>query len=168
MRSFLLALFLFTACIGADRATKVVATEHLQGQGRHTYLGDTIRIEYAENTGAFLGLGSKLSPEVRFWLLTVLTGAFLVGIGWVLVTHRGLSRWTRIGLVLVLAGGVGNLIDRMLYDGVVVDFLNLGVGSLRTGIFNVADVAITTGVVLLFALSFKKEEAEEEPTPATE
>lgn len=46
---------------------------------------------------------------------------------------------------LVLAGGLGNLLDRLIYDGRVIDFMNLGIGSLRTGIFNVADVCITIG-----------------------
>ncbi len=50
---------------------------------------------------------------------------------------------------LVLSGGLGNLVDRIINDGRVIDFMNIGIGSLRTGIFNVADVCITVGVVLL-------------------
>ncbi|MBH0192527.1 MAG: signal peptidase II, partial [Nitrospira sp.] len=50
-----------------------------------------------------------------------------------------------------LSGGVANLLDRMFYDGRVVDFMNLGIGGFRTGIFNVADVCITAGVLLLIA-----------------
>jgi signal peptidase II len=50
---------------------------------------------------------------------------------------------------LVLSGGVGNLLDRVLHDGRVIDFMNLGRGNLRTGIFNVADMCITFGVLLL-------------------
>jgi signal peptidase II len=59
-----------------------------------------------------------------------------------------------VGLALLAASGIGNLIDRLLFDGRVTDFLNIGIGSLRTGIFNVADVVGMIGfVVLLFAAS---------------
>ncbi len=52
-----------------------------------------------------------------------------------------------VSLTLILAGGVGNLIDRVTNDGLVTDFLNIGVGAFRTGIFNVADVAVMTGAL---------------------
>ena len=65
-----------------------------------------------------------------------------------------MSRWQIIALALIAAGGFGNLIDRVLYDGRVTDFLNLGVGSLRTGIFNIADAVEVIGV-LFFALSWR-------------
>jgi signal peptidase II len=58
-------------------------------------------------------------------------------------------------LALVLAGGSSNLIDRFANDGYVVDFINLGVGPIRTGIFNVADVAITAGILLLLFQSWR-------------
>jgi len=56
----------------------------------------------------------------------------------------------------VCGGGLSNLVDRIAYDGHVVDFLNIGIGSLRTGIFNVADMAITAGALLLAFDSFRK------------
>lgn len=57
---------------------------------------------------------------------------------------------------LVLSGGIGNLLDRLLHDGGVIDFMNVGIGSLRTGIFNVADVCITIGVSLLVLEVFQR------------
>src|SRR6185437_669837 len=54
-----------------------------------------------------------------------------------------------VALALVAGGGISNLIDRLLYDGRVTDFLNVGIGSLRTGIFNLADMAILAGALLL-------------------
>jgi signal peptidase II len=53
-----------------------------------------------------------------------------------------------IAVALIVGGGVSNLMDRLRYGGYVVDFLNVGVGPLRTGIFNVADMAIMVGVFL--------------------
>jgi len=48
-------------------------------------------------------------------------------------------------LTLILCGGIGNLIDRIFYQGMVIDMINFGIGNLRTGILNLADLAITFG-----------------------
>lgn len=63
---------------------------------------------------------------------------------------RGLAHWQVVGLSLIASGGIGNWIDRLTNDGRVTDFLNVGIGSLRTGIFNVADMALVIGVALYF------------------
>ena len=62
------------------------------------------------------------------------------------------SKISRTGVIasgLIIGGGLSNLIDRLVNNGAVIDFLNLGIGSLRTGIFNVADMAIMLGAVLM-------------------
>ena len=65
---------------------------------------------------------------------------------------KGLGHWQVAGLSLIAGGGVGNWIDRLTNDGRVTDFLNVGVGGLRTGIFNVADVVLLAGVaIFIFA-----------------
>ena len=64
-----------------------------------------------------------------------------------------LSRIQMLALALIFSGGLGNLTDRFLYDSRVPDFMILGSGNLRTGIFNVADVWITAGVLVLSALA---------------
>jgi signal peptidase II len=74
-------------------------------------------------------------------LLIALVGASLFA--------RRLEPWRVVALALVAGGGISNLIDRLLYNGRVTDFLNVGIGSLRTGIFNVADMAIMAGALLL-------------------
>lgn len=153
MRLFLL-LAILLSCIGCDRVTKVVAMRTLPDDPVKSYWGDTIRIQYAENQGGFLSLGANLSEHSRFLLLTVSNGIFLAAIVGVLLWRwqMPVSRFT--SLALLLAGGIGNLIDRIFNDGRVIDFLNLGIGPVRTGIFNVADVAITAGVILLFIFSW--------------
>ena len=75
-------------------------------------------------------------------LLTVATGLVLVFFSWVLLRSKDTRPLAFVAWALVVAGGVGNLIDRIA-AGYVIDFMNLGIGSLRTGIFNVADVAIS-------------------------
>jgi len=132
------------ATIGCDRVTKHIALETLSGGGVHTYLADTIRLEYTENTGGFLGLGASLPDFWRTTLFTLATAALLLMMGAVAIR----SRWSGgplFGVCLVLAGGASNWIDRVV-RGSVIDFMNVGVGPLRTGIFNVADVAILTGI----------------------
>jgi signal peptidase II len=127
--------------------TKHVATSKLAGKPGVSYLADTVRLEYAENPGGFLSLGSELPDWARTGLLTV-----SAGIGLLVVAVAALKlRWIglpRIGAILYIAGGASNLVDRIA-RGSVVDFMNVGIGSLRTGIFNVADVALMAGIVLI-------------------
>ena len=136
-------------CIGCDQVTKDLAVEHLVGAPPRDYLGGTVRIVYAENRGAFLGLGHTWPETARVAVFVVLTGAVLVWALWSLVRQSAgpgpRSGLERLGLLLLVGGGVGNLIDRVRL-GYVVDFMNLGVGPVRTGIFNVADVALMVGV----------------------
>jgi len=154
----LLFAWLAPLVVGLDHLTKWLAVEHLRLSPRFTYLADTLRLQYSENAGAFLGLGSSLSPQVRFWLLTVAVGGLLVVILVLLFTRDDVTRAEAVGLTLIGAGGFSNWIDRLLNllltgKGVVIDFLNVGLGGLRTGIFNFADMAITGGVLFLAALS---------------
>jgi signal peptidase II len=104
---------------------------------------------YAENAGGFLSLGADWPALARTVVFTVLTGALLVTAAY--VGCRRTDAMTRLGLTLFVAGGASNWLDRVA-NGRVVDFLNVGIGALRTGVFNVADVAIMLGAgLLLFA-----------------
>lgn len=141
-------LGLVAALVAADRATKRLAEVKLAPGERHAFLGDTVRLELAHNTGAFLGLGASLPPELRLQLFTWGVAALVAGALWIAV-RPGSSARAATGAALVGAGGLGNLWDRIANGGWVLDFLNLGLGPLRTGIFNVADVALMAGVVLL-------------------
>lgn len=136
-----------TATIGCDRATKYIATSALAGTPDRSFLADTVRLTYAENAGGFLGLGASLPPSVRAALFTVATGALLLAMAVMAIRGRD-DLWPRLGLTLFVAGGLSNWLDRVAHGG-VVDFLNVGVGSLRTGIFNVADVAIMFGAAII-------------------
>ena len=153
-RVLLLALILF-ASVGLDQATKWWAENWLDRTRTISMASDTFRIQYAENPGAFLGLGGNLSPNARFWLLTAVNGGFLVIIGGILIARWNMDQAHFVALALLLSGGIGNLVDRMTQNGLVTDFLNVGIGPIRTGIFNVADMAIMAGAGLLFWLSFQ-------------
>jgi signal peptidase II len=154
------ALFLgivLLVCVGCDQATKHFAQRHLKGAAPLSYWGDTFRIQYAENPGAFLSLAANLPAAARFWLLTVINGVVLGAVGLYLALKRDLDGLSLAALALILAGGIGNLIDRVTLGGIVVDFLNVGIGGLRTGVFNIADMAITGGFLLLFPSLFQRE-----------
>ncbi len=137
------------ASVGCDQFTKRVAQNHLKGQPVASYWGDTFRLQYAENPGAFLGLGQDLPGGVRRTLLVGVNLAIATALAAVMVVGRRMGPWRLSACALLLAGAIGNLIDRVQHDGLVIDFMNLGVGPLRSGIFNVADVAISVGAVAL-------------------
>ncbi len=139
---------MFLALVGTvacDRVTKHVAATTLAGSPSRSYLGDTVRMAYVENRGGFLSVGDDLGPALRTAIFTVATGAMLLMLVVVAVRRRW-SGWPALGLALFVAGGLSNWIDRVMH-GRVIDFLNVGVGPVRTGVFNVADLAITIGIV---------------------
>jgi signal peptidase II len=145
-------LFLVAGTVGCDGVTKYLAAGKLAGLPVKSLFADTIRLNYAENTGGFLSLGEALPEWARTTVFTVATGVLLivlVAVAW----RSGWQEWRTVALSLFVAGGFSNWVDR-LSDGRVVDFLNVGIGGVRTGVFNVADVAIMVGVTLfLFAES---------------
>jgi signal peptidase II len=147
-RSVRVALVL-VGCVGCDQIAKAAAREYLPGSGVHSYLGDTFRLQFAQNPGAFLSLGASLPQPLRYEGFTLAVGALVVALlGWALLSSR--LRWReRLAITAIGAGGLGNLIDRLRFDGAVTDFLNLGIGSLRTGIFNLADATLMLGVIVL-------------------
>jgi len=151
-----LILQIILGCVLIDQVTKWVAKKHLAPDGFLSFAGDSFRLQYAENSGAFLSLGSSLQDPWRHIVLTVLVGLFLIALFAYLIFGRAPPSAYVACLSLLCGGGLSNLIDRLAYDGRVVDFLNVGVGPVRTGIFNVADMAITIGALLLLLDRFTK------------
>ena len=147
-RLALIALVL-AGSVGCDQATKRVAIATLEGRPTQQFFADTVRLGLARNDGAFLSLGANLPADLRFWLLTVVVGVVLFGLLAFLVRSQELRAMEAAGYALILGGGFSNWIDRARHGGSVVDFLNVGFGSLRTGIFNVADVAIFAGIAVV-------------------
>ena len=145
-RNVVLLVLVMASTIGCDRVTKHVATALLADKPTQVFLADSIRLVYAENTGGFLSLGARLPPVIRTSLFTVVTGLVL-GVLLVMLFRSRESFWRSLGLALFIAGGISNWVDRAI-SGSVVDFMNVGIGSLRTGIFNVADVAIMVGAAV--------------------
>jgi len=144
----IVAVLLF-ACVGCDQVSKNVVREQIAIGYSQSFLGDTFRLTHVENSGAFLSLGASMPEAAR---VAVFQGGVAIVVAVLLyfaLFTRQLDAWAIAGFTLLAASGIGNLIDRVMQDGRVTDFLNLGLGPLRTGIFNVADVVGVIGVVLL-------------------
>lgn len=147
LRRGVLLCLLLAGTAGCDRVTKHLAVTALAGEPHQSFLAGIVRLQYHENPGAFLAFGSTWSPAARAGMFQFGNALFLAAAGFLAARYRW-SRVARCGLVLFLAGGLSNLTDRIAI-GSVIDFLNVGIGPLRTGIFNVADVAIVAGVAMV-------------------
>ena len=149
------------AFIGCDRVTKDLAKEHLQFREPITYLNHTVTLVYAENTGAALSLANNLPRAASFWLLSMLPLAFLGGLTFYTLSRSKQMPFARmLFFSLLIAGGLGNVIDRIIFDRHVTDFMVLGLGRIQTGIFNVADLCVTAGAIgLMFTIRDKQKAA---------
>lgn len=159
-KKLILIAILFVTCIGCDQTTKQIAKNALQFELPISLLNDVLRFQYAENRGGMMSIGADLPDSVRFWFLTVFVGILLAGILLYTLFSRRLTRPQIVALTLIVGGGFSNLIDRIRNDGHVIDFLNLGLQNIRTGIFNIADVIIIAGTVMLLIASSKPQPEE--------
>lgn len=151
------------ACVVVDQATKALA-QALLPPGTLQLLGDLVRLHLSENVGAFLGLGSSLPPLARFWIFTVASAILVIVVVVYATLETALPSDVVIALAFVGGGGLSNLIDRATREGRVVDFLNFGIGNLRTGVLNVADIFITFGALYVVWAGIRGEREGEEGT----
>lgn len=148
-RAVLILVAVISGSAGCDHASKQIAVATLARTGSVSIAGDSLRLELALNPGAFLGLGSSLPAAVQNGLFLVGVPLLVAGFCIQLLRRREPATPLLIGLGLVAGGGLANWLDRLLHGGAVTDFITLGVGPLRTGVFNLADAAIVVGVLLL-------------------
>jgi signal peptidase II len=153
--------FVLLACVGCDHAAKHVAEQWLAGTAGVSLLGGAVRFELVANPGAFLSLGARLPEAVRDVLLIGLVPVLLAAVGWSMLRGPGASRAQVTAFGLIAGGGLANWLDRLANDGAVTDFVSLGVGSVRTGIFNLADLAIVAGLALFLAVGARRSDAPE-------
>ena len=145
---FLVAVLVFAL----DQLSKWIVSGPLQLQAvQQVYVLPIFNLTWTENRGISLGLLTA-DGELGRWLLVVMTAAIAAGIAfWI---HREPKRGDQITLGLVLGGALGNILDRVRF-GYVVDFADLHFGDFRPFlVFNVADAAISIGVVILLLRAF--------------
>jgi len=139
---------------GLDRITKIIAINFLKGNDAIRLIYNSIVITYTENSGAFLSMGSDWPIAIKYITLLVLPIALCIyGVYYCFIKETDIVRI--ILLSTIIGGGISNLIDRLINDFRVVDFLNFGIGSLRTGILNVADLSVTFGGILFVIYEFR-------------
>lgn len=137
-----------------DRITKRWIVENLTLHELVPVWGDFFRLTYTHNFGAAFGIDVGQYSRVFFLTLAILA----LGVLMYLYVHTSARRRLRLwALALVAGGAVGNIIDRIVYRAGVVDFLDVGVGSLRWPVFNVADMAVSVGAVLLMITFYREE-----------
>ena len=150
------SMSLLIGCVVAiDQVSKYIAYQLLDGKGVISLFNDCLRFLLAENRGGFLSLGASLPENVRSTIFLVFTSIFLFAFFLYTLFDKHVSKYSLLASSMILGGGIGNLIDRAMRQGAVIDFVNVGIGSLRTGIFNIADMAVLFGCILLF-FSLKK------------
>ena len=143
-------------CLGGliltDQVTKQLAKIYLLTYQKIEMLEEHIFLIYSENTGVFLEYGAHWDPFWRLFFFIGIVCILLCVIGGLIFIEKNMYR--KWGLFLVFSGGVSNVIDRVFRDrGAVIDFLQVQVFSLKTGIINLADLYIFIGSVL-FMVSF--------------
>lgn len=151
IRLFLL-LLMVALNIGCDQVSKIIVRDKVDYNEQISIIKDHFILTKVENTGAFLSAGNDLPIAIRFILLSILP-VIVLGYGlFYLLMKKDLPKIMQIGLCFLIGGGIGNVIDRLLY-GSVTDFLHMDFGLFRTGIFNLADVSIMIGIGILIIQS---------------
>ena len=154
-RNLLITTIVFLS-IMLDQISKIWVRNNFESYIENSIIGDVFTLIKVENTGAFLGMGSELSEIPRVLLLIVLPIIVLISITIYTYIDKSLDKISIIGFSLIIGGGIGNIFDRIVY-GSVTDFLYLDFGGIfKTGIFNIADLSVTTGMILILISSFKK------------
>lgn len=141
-----------------DQLSKIWIRANIIPYNDINIISDYFIITNVENSGAFLGLGSEFPPMIKKILLLALPVIVLIFVLFYLFKDKSLDKISIIGFSAIIGGGIGNIYDRFVY-GSVTDFLFIDLGGIfKTGIFNLADLSVTTGMILILWSSFKNKD----------
>ena len=153
---YLLITMLVFLSIAFDQISKIWVRNNFESYSEKSIIGDVFTLIKVENTGAFLGMGSELSEIPRILLLIILPVIVLISITLYTYIDKSLDKLSIIGFSLIIGGGIANIFDRIVF-GSVTDFLYINLGGIfKTGIFNIADLSVTTGMIIILISSFKR------------
>ena len=158
-RSFsIITIIIITIAI--DQISKALIRTYVDPFDRLNIIGSYFTIHNVENTGAFLGMGSELTPFLKIILLLILP---VIVLGLVLLhifKDKSIDKLSLIAFSSIVGGGIANVYDRIIY-GSVTDFFYIDLGGVfKTGIFNMADLSVTMGMILLLLAGFTNKKAE--------
>lgn len=167
LKKILIILFAVLCLVGCDISTKQIAQKELKGRAVQSYLGGNLKLFYTENSGGMLGIGDKLSEGLKYSIFQIFVALILLILFFYTVKKKGIGKLQTAAFVLILGGGFGNLIDRIINNGKVVDFIVVELFTFHTGVFNIADFYITLGVVILVIQNLFFNKPPKEITPTT-
>jgi signal peptidase II len=145
----IIILMIVALNVACDQVTKNWARAEIKGRPTQEVVGTFFLFTYAENEGAFLGFGAQIPQPFRAIFLSLVPAFCLIaGLAYVF-TSKKMAVPEMISISFIIGGGIGNIYDRIFNNGLVTDFMNLGIGPVRSGIFNFADLSILFGVILL-------------------
>ncbi|NOY48432.1 MAG: signal peptidase II [Chlorobi bacterium] len=140
--------------IALDQISKVLVRTYVVAKSQTEIIGDYFTLHNVENEGAFLGMGSDLNDTVKIIVLLVLPVIVLGFVIRYLFREKNMDKLSLIGFSCIIGGGIANIFDRIVYRK-VIDFFHIDLGGVfRTGIFNVADMSVTFGMILILWASF--------------
>ena len=140
--------------IGCDQISKKIVRKNVDDQDYIHVIENHFILTKVENTGAMLGFGQNLSPVPKIIFLQAIPVIVLLILLFRILRKSDMNQGMILAFAFVIGGGIGNLIDRIAH-GSVTDFLQIKLGFLKTGIFNMADASVTLGVLLLLFLSLR-------------
>lgn len=142
-KNIILYVLTFLIVVGGDQMTKIIVDHALCLDGHYTIIENFFYFTYAHNYGAAWGIF-----QGRLNLFFIVSIIATIGIIYYFIQSESYQKLTRFGLILVFSGMIGNLIDRVTL-GYVRDFIDFIIFGYDFPIFNIADMAITIGIVLV-------------------
>ncbi|NNL81922.1 MAG: signal peptidase II [Winogradskyella sp.] len=150
--------------IALDQISKIIVRSTIAYREVIEIIGDKFILTNVENTGAFLGMGSELSTTMKTIFLLILPVVVLGYVVYYIIKTKSLNKLSLIAFCCIVGGGIANVFDRIVY-GSVTDFLFIDLGGVfRTGIFNIADLSVTTGMLILIYFSIFPKKNIEQPS----
>ncbi|WP_243470892.1 signal peptidase II [Winogradskyella sp. MH6] len=144
---FIVLLIAFNIAI--DQITKVIVRANIEIREVIELIGNKFILTNVYNKGAFLGMGSDMNPTLRTIFLLILPAIVLTYVIYYIIKTKELDRLSLIAFCCIIGGGIANVFDRIVF-GKVTDFFFIDLGGVfKTGIFNVADISVTTGMIML-------------------
>jgi signal peptidase II len=155
---FIILLIAFNIAI--DQLSKFWVRANVDPNSISEIFGQKFILTNVENPGAFLGMGSDLNPTLKVILLLILPIIVLGIVVYHIFKEKYMDRLSLVGFCCIIGGGFANIYDRLMY-GQVTDFWRIDLGGIfKTGIFNLADMSVTTGMILLVsaAIIYRKKD----------
>lgn len=154
----LVMILLIIAFIYLDQLSKYLAVIYLKGGESFPIIKNVLHLTYVENEGAAFGM-----LKDHRWIFMIISSVAIIGLFVYLVKNHKASRLQNVALTMIIAGGIGNMIDRVVL-GYVVDFIDFTL--INFAIFNVADsfVCVGVGLLIIYLLMTLKREHDAEKT----